>query len=146
MRSPSTWPLERRTAGRNFGNELLDLSVTGVKFNDANGNGLREPTEAPIEGVWIYLDLDGDNRIDIGEPADQTAADGTYKIAFPGPGTYAVREVLPPGFIQTFPGVSDDANPANDYEHTVVLTGNPVDDMLAVAGLDFGNQLDGRLR
>ncbi len=128
-------------AGQNFGNELLNLTVNGVKYNDVNGNGVKDIGESPIEGVWIYLDLDGDNRIDAGEPAAQTAANGTYNIAFPGPGTYAVREVIPPGFVQTAPGISDDGDPSNDFEHTVVLTGDPMLDMIASSGLDFGNRL-----
>lgn len=126
---------------RHFGNELLNQDITGMKFNDANGNGVRDAGEGGIGGVWIYLDLDGDNRIDIGEPSTQSAANGTYKLSFPGPGTYSVREVVDAGYVQTFPGVSDDADPSNDFEHTVVLTGDPAIDASRIAGLDFGNRL-----
>ncbi|GIW99775.1 MAG: adhesin [Pirellulaceae bacterium] len=118
-----------------FGNERINVNITGVKYSDVNGNGLRDTGEPGIAGVWIYIDLDGDDRIDIGEPATQTAADGSYKLTFPGPGTYTVREVLGPGFVQTFPG------PASNYEHTVVMTGDPAIDAIRAAGLDFGNTL-----
>lgn len=127
------------TAGQsvtaNFANRFNNPTVTGSKWNDANGNGVRDANESPIEGVWIYIDEDGDNRIDIGEPATKTAADGTYTLNFPGPGTYTIREVLGNGFVQTFPG------PAADNEHTITLTGDPTADAAAMTGLDFGNRL-----
>ncbi len=126
---------------RHFGNELINLANTGFKWHDLNGNGLRDTGEPGIGGVWIYLDLDGDNRIDLGEPSTQTAADGSYRLSFPGPGTYQVREVIDPGYVQTFPGVSDDGNPLNDYEHEVVITGNPAIDALRIVNLNFGNRL-----
>ncbi len=128
-------------ANRHFGNEIVNQSITGSKWSDTNGNGLRDTGEPGIGGVWIYIDLDGDNRIDLGEPSTQTAADGTYRLNFPGPGTYQVREVIDPGYVQTFPGVSDDANPLNDYEHEVVITGNPVIDAGRMTNLNFGNRL-----
>jgi len=127
-------------SNRHFGNELINQAITGFKWHDLNGNGIRDPGEPGIGGVWIYIDLDGDNRIDLGEPATQTAADGSYRLNFPGPGTYQVREVIPPGFVQTFPGVSDDGDPLNDFGHTVVITGNATIDALRVINLNFGNR------
>ena len=123
------------SGGVNFGNTIANPQVTGRKWNDINGNGIREISEPPIEGVWIYIDQDGDNRIDLGEPATQTAADGTYTLQFPGAGTYTIREVLQTGFVQTFPG------PAAGDEHTIVLTGDPAVDATRTTGLDFGNLL-----
>ncbi len=123
------------SGGVNFGNATANSQVTGRKWNDVNGNGVRDIYEPPIEGVWIYIDQDGDNRIDLGEPATQTAADGTYTLHFPGAGTYTIREVLQTGFVQTYPG------PAADDEHTIVLTGDPALDATRTTGLDFGNLL-----
>jgi large repetitive protein len=133
--------LNQTVTNRNFGSEALNQNFTGVKWSDANGNGLRDPGEPGIAGVWIYIDLDGDNRIDLGEPSTRSAADGTYKLNFPGAGTYQIREVVDPGYIQTFPGITNNGDPLDDYEHQVVLTGNPVTDALAAAGLNFGNRL-----
>ncbi|GAB5401791.1 MAG: Ig-like domain-containing protein [Aureliella sp.] len=123
------------TATVNFGFESLDTSITGVKWNDANADGLRDAGETGLAGIWIYIDEDGDNRIDIGEPATQTDENGAYSLNFPGPGTYTIREVIEPGFQQTFPG------PAFDNEHTITLTGDPAIDADRVAGLNFGNTL-----
>ena len=119
----------------NFGQEQLNLNATGVKWNDVNGNGLRDTGEGIITGVRLYLDLDGDKRIDIGEPSARTNDQGQYTLTFPGPGTYKIREVVDPGYVQTFP------NAAMDFEHTVVVTGNPAVDAVNVAGLNFGNKL-----
>jgi large repetitive protein len=119
----------------NFGQEQLSLTATGVKWNDVNGNGLRDNGEGVITGVRMYLDLDGDGRIDIGEPSSKTNDLGQYTLTFPGSGTYKIREVVDPGYVQTFPSAS------SNFEHTVVLTGNPSVDMFRTAGLNFGNKL-----
>ena len=122
-------------AGRDFINEKVNPIANGYKWNDLNGNGIRDIGEPGIAGVYIYIDLDGDGRIDIGEPAAQTKTDGSYKLAFPGPGVYAVREVLEPGFTQTVPGL------AAGFQYIVALTGNPVIDAPRLSGLNFGNNI-----
>ncbi|MEM7475440.1 MAG: Ig-like domain-containing protein [Planctomycetota bacterium] len=119
--------------GVDFGNSEVNPQVTGRKWNDANANGVFDANESPIEGIWIYIDTDGDNRIDIGEPSTRTGEDGTYTLQFPGAGTYTIREVLETGFRQTFPG------PNFDNEHTITLTGDPSVDNSRKTGLDFGN-------
>ncbi len=132
-------------SGRDFGFEQLDLSVTGFKWDDLNGDGVAQPAEPRISGVWIFLDTDGDKRIDIGEPSTRTAADGTYKLLFPGPGTYTIREVIEPGFVQSLPGATVRTSPdgrliTGDFGYTVTVTGNPAIDNSNLAGLNFGNR------
>jgi large repetitive protein len=112
----------------NFGQFLANQSVTGFKWSDTNGDGIRDPGEPGLSGFTIYVDLDGDNRIDIGEPAGKTNADGSYSISPPTSGTYAIREVLPPGYVQTYPSA------ALGGEHMVTFSSIPV------RGIDFGNQ------
>ena len=117
----------------NLGQFLPNQTVTGFKWADFNGNGIRETGEPGLAGVYIYVDLDGDNRIDIGEPSAITNADGSYVLTPPVSGIYAVREVVAPGFVQTFPGGSTAS--ADQQEHTVNFSlGVPL------RGLDFGNQ------
>ncbi|MCC7336922.1 MAG: tandem-95 repeat protein [Pirellulaceae bacterium] len=122
-------------AGRDFINEKVNPVATGYKWNDFNGNGIRDIGEPGIKDVYIYVDLDLDGRIDIGEPAAKTNADGSYKLTFPGPGMYSVKEVLEPGFTQTLPGA------AAGFQYVVTLTGNPTTDAASLSGLNFGNNI-----
>ncbi|MFN9911123.1 MAG: hypothetical protein ACK53L_00985, partial [Pirellulaceae bacterium] len=78
--------------------------------------------------MWVYVDLDGDDRIDIGEPSAKTNADGSYNLTPPTSGTFAIREVVPPGYVQTYP------NAAANFEHVVTFNGTT-----PLRGIDFGN-------
>ena len=117
--------LDQTVANINFGQILPNQFVSGFKWADTNGNGVRDTGESGIGGFWIYVDLDGDDRIDIGEPAAITAADGSFSLNPPSVGTYAIREVVPPGFVQTYPVGG---------EHIVTFNGT------AIRGIDFLNQ------
>ncbi|MFV1966378.1 MAG: M36 family metallopeptidase [Pirellulaceae bacterium] len=99
-----------------FGNRPGNLRSFGIKFNDANGNGRfdvdvneDEVPETGIEGVWIYVDLDGDGRLDLGEPKAVTDINGRYELSLSTPGEFLVREVMTPGWTQTLPGGKDQA-------------------------------------
>lgn len=113
-------------ASVSYGLARVNSDVTGFKWNDINGNGLREADEPGIAGVFVYLDLDGDDRLDLFEPQARTAEDGSYSINFPSAGTYTIREVVAPGFVQTFPASG---------EHIVVYNGTVLGD-----NYNFGNR------
>jgi len=117
-----------QAAAIQFGFNRIQSDITGTKFADLNGNGFMDAGEPGIGGVFIYLDLDGDDRPDIGEPRTMTAADGSYSIDFPGPGNYVIREVVEPGFLQTLPG------PAGNFEHAVTFNGSVLN-----GNFNFGN-------
>lgn len=126
----------------NFGFEQLNFNATGVKYNDVNGNGVRDGGEAAIGNVQFYIDLDGDNRIDIGEPTARSNANGNYQLTFPGPGVYTIREIAQPGFVQTQPFNTNPFITGDDrFEYTVTVTGNAINDAPRLAGLDFGNKV-----
>ena len=136
----ATIAVDGSTTGVNFGFNQVVSDITGTKWADLDGDGLFDPGEPGIEGVFIYLDLDGDDRPDLGEPNDTTAADGTYSLNFPGPGTYTIREVITPGFVQTFP---DPATTGG--EHTVVFNGIALTENFNFGNLpsrDFGDAPD----
>ena len=93
------------TSGRSFGvrNDSSVAVISGIAFNDANGNGVRETSDWPLSGRTIYVDADGDATLDADEIRTTTGTDGSYRIAFTSAGAYTLRQVLPSGFAQTTP-------------------------------------------
>jgi uncharacterized repeat protein (TIGR01451 family) len=94
--------------------------IEGMKWNDANGNGVINPGEAGLSGWTIQLT----------GPVNQTTTTGTggtYRFCGLPPGTYTVAEVLQPLWVQTFPPTPG--------THTVTLAANQV-----VTGRNFGNR------
>lgn len=77
--------------------------ILGTKWDDRNGNGVRDSGEPGLAGVTIYIDLNGNRVLDPGEPQDVTNTIGQYAFTGLEPGTYTVREVLPRSTTQTFP-------------------------------------------
>ncbi|MEC7565461.1 MAG: M36 family metallopeptidase, partial [Planctomycetota bacterium] len=101
------------------------IGIFGTKFGDENANGVQDPGELGIAGVYIYADLDNDSRIDVGEPAAITDEDGNYNLVYNEAGPVTIREVLDPGYVQTAP-----AGGQNDI--TMILG-------LPSLDVDFGN-------
>jgi len=117
----------KSTAEIDFGFTPSDqtLGIFGTKFGDENANGVQDPGEVGISGVYIYVDLDNDSRIDIGEPAAITDEDGNYGIDYNEAGSVTVREVLDPGYVLTAP--------ASGQHDITIVVGLPYIDV------DFGN-------
>src|SRR6476469_2697556 len=86
-----------------FGNVLVTGTISGVKFNDFNANGRLDPGEPPIANTQIYIDLNNNSRLDPGEASTLSDVQGNYTFRNVPVGSYVVREVQPPGFIQTTP-------------------------------------------
>ena len=82
--------------------------IEGWVYNDLNANGVYEPqspqNEPGLSGVIVYADLQGDGQYDFGDPSATSAADGSYTLLIPNPGTYTIREApLPTGWSETQP-------------------------------------------
>lgn len=122
-------------SGVDFGNRPLPATsaVTGSKWIDENGDGKRDPLEPGLAGVVIYADLNGNHLFDADEPQTLTQADdsstnvdetGQYQLTNLLAGSYAIREVVPLGMVQTFPStnapsieaVTDDLPPGQAIE------------------------------
>ena len=102
-------------------------SISGVKFNDVNGNGVMDSGETGVPG-WGMV-LDGTTTffgIHITRTVN-TESDGSYSFEHLVPGTYKISELSRPGWTQTLP------TGAGSY--TVKLEGNDV------AGRNFGNRV-----
>lgn len=104
-----------------FGFRQVQSDVTGRKFEDLNENGFYDAGEPGIEGAYIYADLDGDDRLDLGEPFAITDENGLYSLNLPDVSySYAIREVEEAGFERTVPLtgeyiVTPGSAPADDF-------------------------------
>lgn len=139
--------------GIDFGNQRIVFgSVSGVKWEDVDGDGVRGADEPGLAGVTIYADLNFNAELDADEPFAITTADipetdfdegGRYTLAV-DPGAYYIREVVPDGYRQTFPNAGFPTPwlppvgilPPQDGAHYVIVNSGQ-----AVEGIDFGNQL-----
>jgi choice-of-anchor C domain-containing protein len=115
------------SAQAEFAQALQAGEIRGTVWNDLNGNRRRDVTgtgaassEPGMAGVQVYLDLNNNGQLDAAEPTQLTAADdpvtltineqGQYWFTGLAPGSYTVREILPSGYTQTFPGTTSGVN------------------------------------
>ena len=108
----------------NFGNRVVAQSISGVKYNDLNGNGVRDAGEPGLAGWTINLEQPAGTIIQ----TKSTAADGSYIFTSLAAGTYAVSEVLQTGWTQKAPAGG---------KHTVILDAATT----SATGKDFGNYI-----
>ncbi len=76
-------------------------SISGLKFNDGNGNGAQDAGETGLSGLLVFLDANGNNSLDSGEITVTTDNSGNYSFNNLNAGTYNVREVQRTGWTQT---------------------------------------------
>jgi hypothetical protein len=76
-------------------------TLVGVKFEDLNGNGVRDGGEPGVQGVTIFIDTDKDGVLDADERSTVTDANGNYKFFGVSLGTHQIDEVVPAGSTQT---------------------------------------------
>ncbi len=89
------------------GGQFENAQVTGKLFNDLNRDGQQQPGEAPLIGITVYLDQNGNEVRDFDEPRTLTDNAGSYAFAGLGNRAYTVRTLLPKGTLQTSPLGSD---------------------------------------
>ena len=83
-----------QTAGGKFFGNYLPAIVTGLVFNDADGDGVKDAGEAGLAGVTMFVDENNNGALDAGERTCVTRSNGAYTLAMK-PGTHTVREVVP---------------------------------------------------
>jgi len=104
-------------------------SISGMKFNDHEGNGIKDVNDGPLSGWTIYLDLNDNGDLD-GEPNQLTPENGSYSFTDLSAGTYVVREVPKDGWDQKLPDA------AHDYAYGLIIT-NAGEDYI---NINFGNK------
>jgi hypothetical protein len=94
-------------------------SISGLVFNDMNGNGVKDPTENGISNWKVYI---------AGERIDSifTDSEGNYTFYYLETGNYEVSEEHKSGWLQTIPSSS------GSYNINISKEDN-------VTGKDFGN-------
>jgi subtilisin family serine protease len=85
----------------NFGN-WNPVRILGNKWQDLDGDGIRDNGESGLKGWTIYLDANNNGELDNSETSTVTDADGNYSFTLIE-GTYKVTEVLKSGWVQTSP-------------------------------------------
>ncbi len=93
-------------------------SLRVVKFNDRNGNGVRDPGDEGVPGVLFRLLIQGQT---LGEITD---ANGEILWTDVPIGSYQVTELVPPGFVATTPNPVTAQVTANTT--STVLFGNRI--------------------
>ena len=68
-------------------------SVTGVKFLDADADGVRDANEEGLEGWIVFLDEDWDGLLDAGERSAVTGPSGGFAFPSLRPGAFRLAEV-----------------------------------------------------
>ena len=82
-----------------FGNQVAaPASIAGTKFNDLNGNGVRDAGETGMAGVSIQLKAPSGQTL-----LAATDANGAFSFTGLAAGTYVLSEIVPAGFAQTAP-------------------------------------------
>ncbi|MFB2881083.1 Calx-beta domain-containing protein [Floridanema aerugineum] len=87
-----------------FESKFTPAEIRGIKWNDLNGDRIRNAGEPGLAGWTIYLDLNNNSKLDSGEPSTTTDVNGNYAFTGLSAGTYTVAEVRQRGWRQTFPG------------------------------------------
>ena len=117
-------------SGKDFGNHFSPTGkISGVKFEDINGNKYRDENEPLLSDWTIYLDLNNNSQLDPDEPSTITKSNGYYEFTGLALGNYYVREVNQAGWNQIVPD-------QNNGAYHVFLSGCHID----AKGIDFGNQ------
>jgi hypothetical protein len=97
--------------------------ISGMKFNDSNGNGAKDPGETGLSNWTIVLKNSTESIVN----SMMTDMNGTYTFGELAAGNYTVEEVLQVDWMQTLPSTST-------YNLTLAAEEN-------VTGIDFGNNL-----
>lgn len=83
-----------------FGN-VQGGSISGQVFYDEDRNGLKDSLEPGLSGWTVFLDANANSVLDTGEAVTATDTNGNFSFGNLLPGTYPVRLVDQPGWLQT---------------------------------------------
>jgi hypothetical protein len=94
-------------------------NISGKVFNDKNGNGVFDGKDTRLKGIQLFIDGNGNGKLDTGERSVRSTGSGLYTIPDLKAGTYKVRVSTPPaGFRLTKPGGAYTVNLATGVDAT----------------------------
>jgi hypothetical protein len=118
-------------------------SIHGYKWNDLNGNGVRDELEPLLSGWTIFIDTNHNGQLDEGETyfitSDSQEHFGWYWFENLLPGTYSVCEVPKAGWNQTSSPVCHTIQ-LHDGTNTCTPS-NEANSIVSDSVCSFGNQL-----
>jgi subtilisin-like proprotein convertase family protein len=79
-------------------------TINGYVWNDLDADGVDEVGEPRMANVVVYIDVDNNGSISINEPSAVTNGSGVYSLRNVAPGPIVVRQSVPLGYRQNFPG------------------------------------------
>jgi len=86
----------QHTVQRSLSLEVQSIGdITGTLFHDADRDGVRDEGEAALAGWTVYIDANANGKIDDGENATVSLADGSYHLHSVAPGEHLVRIAAP---------------------------------------------------
>jgi hypothetical protein len=98
-----TVSFEQAVANEDFADQQ-EGSISGLMFNDLNGDGVREISEPVLSGWTVYIDTNNDGVYDTGDIQQTSGANGIYSFSNLTAGTYVIRQTTPSGWRRTVPG------------------------------------------
>ena len=98
---------------------VLALNISGVKFNDLNGDGVRDADEPGLPG-WTITLVAPDGT----ETSTTTAEDGSYRFEGLAAGSYTVSEEFQDGWTPTAPDTGSQTVDLAETDSTDVSFGN----------------------
>ncbi len=116
-------------------------SVSGVVFNDIDGNGQHDADEGPLSGWTVFIDANADGAREDGEASATTGTDGFWQLLDLQPGLMRIALEPSSGYEIT--------SPAAGYFDLSVAAGDALTDRAfgllqlgSIAGMEF-NDLNG---
>ena len=103
-------------------------TVTGLVWNDLDGDGIRDGGEAGLANRTVFVDTNGNQSLDLSEISATTDSSGNYTLRNVPSGAHDVVQVVAAGFSET-------AAPGS----VTVTAGS------TTSGIDFGNQQQARI-
>src|SRR2546421_7406989 len=93
-------------------------TISGVVFNDADGDGVKDFSEVGVSGRIVWDDTNGDGKRNVYEPFTRTNSSGSYTMPFMAGRTHFLRQEVARGWRAASPA-------GGGADKGVVRTGRP---------------------